>query len=133
MIFFLIKKVHVAFKLRIYLDFLFRPPTSHQTKASSEASNVTPLNLTLKLDISSLQMNVKQVLCEHSVKIMTWNHFKGELSILGVSHDFVFVYWKQYLFPKWIMSNVLGRYSFVSCYQEVERVLNWVLDKYFSN
>lgn len=84
---FLIKKQSVAFKLRIELDSLFRPFTSHQTKDSSEGSNATQFNCTLKWDIWSLQMNVKHVLFEQRSKTMTQNPFKGEFSILVLSHS----------------------------------------------
>lgn len=83
---FLIKKASVAFKLRTVLGSLFRPFTSHQTTDSSEGSNATQFNLTLKWDIWSLQMNVKHVLFEQRTKIMTQSPFKGEFSILVLSH-----------------------------------------------
>lgn len=87
---FLIKKASVAFKLRIELDSLFRPFTSHQTTDSSEGSNATQFNRTLKWDIWSLQMNVKHVLFEQRTKVMTRSPFKGESSILVLSAWFVF-------------------------------------------
>lgn len=76
---FLIKNISVAFKLRIYLDILFRLFTPHQTTDYSEGCNATQFNCALKLDIWSLKMNVKQVLCEQRTKIMTGTTSKVKL------------------------------------------------------